>query len=468
MLSTSTLPHHFHPKIFPVEHEWKKDTKSLYSSSNYSGQRLKFNEVVCVNRKKEIKGLAVTAVSSSSALPPPPQGQSGKNDWKVFRKSKKSKGVPFKVVAEGIASLLGFVQTIMLTVLWKLMATVLPKPTKKALDEKKLSSEGTVWSFGKNLLYEFSAKMERVSKQHLYEYAKDLSSFRIVNLSGGDLGDEGLFILAESLVDNQNLEELNLSYNGITGAGLKALDGVLQSNVVLKTLNLSGNPIGEEGAKYLCDILVGNTGIKKLQLNRARIGNEGSKAISEMLIRNSRLQILELDNNLIDNSGFSELARSLVGNETLHTMYLNRNHGGALGASALAEGLERNRSLRELHLNGNSIGDAGARALVLGLLSHKGELVALDLGNNGISSSGATYIAEYIRSSKTLLWMSLFMNDLRDEGMAKIAAALRHCTIRSIDLGENDIDERGIYNITQAVHQNPLIASIIQPVIIQV
>lgn len=64
------------------------------------------------------------------------------------------------------------------------MATVLPKPTKKALDENKSSSEGTVWSFGTNLLYEFSAKMERESKQHLYDYAKDLRSFRIVNLSG--------------------------------------------------------------------------------------------------------------------------------------------------------------------------------------------------------------------------------------------------------------------------------------------
>lgn len=462
MASTSTLPHHFHPQILPVEHEWKKDTKCFSSSGNYGGQRLKFSKVVCSNRKTgfRFKGLVVKAVSSAAAFPPP-SGKSGKNDWKVFRKEGNSKGVSIKVVAEAIGLLLVPIRTFMLTVLWKLVATVLPKPTKKALlEENKSSSEGTVWSFGKKILYDFSAEMERKSKQHLYDYAKDLRSFRIVNLSGADLGDEGLHILAESLVDNENLEELNLSSNGITGAGLKALDGVLQSNVVLMTLNLSGNPIGEDGAKCLCDILADNTGIKKLQLNRARIGNEGSKAIAEMLIRNSRLQILELDNNFIDNSGFSELGRSLVGNETLHTMYLNRNYGGALGASALAEGLERNRSLRELYLNGNSIGDAGARALVSGLLSHKGELVALDLGNNGISSAGATYVAEYIRSSKTLLWMSLFMNNLRDEGMAKIAAALRHCTIRSIDLGENDLDERGIYNITKAVHQNPLIASV--------
>ncbi|WOH13591.1 hypothetical protein DCAR_0833101 [Daucus carota subsp. sativus] len=414
MASTSTLPRHFNPKVFSVHHEWKKDRILLSSSGNYGGLKLKFEKVLCVSRKRQIKGLAVKAMYTS-ALPPPPDGQSGKRDWKVFRKCRKGEGFSIKGVAKGIAAVFVPIGTFMLTLLWKLAAIVLPKPTKTALDENKSSSERNFWSFGKNLLYGFAAKMERDSKQNLYNYAKDLRSFRIVNLSGGDLGDAGLSILAESLVDNQSLEELNLSSNGITVTGLKALDGVLQSNVVLKTLNLSGNPIGEEGAKCLCELLANNTGIKKLQLNDARIGNEGAKAISEMLIRNSSLQILELDNNLIDDVGFSELARSLIGNETLHTMYLNRNYSGALGASALGEGLGRNRSLRELHLNGNSIGDTGVRALMSGLLSHKGEIIALDLGNNGLSSRGATYVAEYIRKSKTLLWMSLFMNDLRDE-----------------------------------------------------
>ena len=73
---------------------------------------------------------------------------------------------------------------IQLTLLWKLAAIVLPKPTKTALDENKSSSERNFWSFGKNLLYGFAAKMERDSKQNLYNYAKDLRSFRIVNLSG--------------------------------------------------------------------------------------------------------------------------------------------------------------------------------------------------------------------------------------------------------------------------------------------
>lgn len=42
------------------------------------------------------------------------------------------------------------------------------------------------WSFapGANLLPRFSAKVERESKQRLNEFAKELRSYRIVDMSG--------------------------------------------------------------------------------------------------------------------------------------------------------------------------------------------------------------------------------------------------------------------------------------------
>lgn len=103
-----------------MDHEWKKDTGLLNSSGNYGGQRLKFDKVVCVNRKTEFKGLVVKAVSSSSGLPPPPPGQSGKNDWKVFRKSRKSKGVCLKDFAEVMALIFVPVRTIMVMIIYNL------------------------------------------------------------------------------------------------------------------------------------------------------------------------------------------------------------------------------------------------------------------------------------------------------------------------------------------------------------
>lgn len=46
---------------------------------------------------------------------------------------------------------------------------------------------------------------------------------------------------------------------------------------------------------------------------------------------------------------------------------------------------------------------------------HAGKLTVLDLANNAIGARGASQVAEYIKKSKSLLLISLYMNDIGDE-----------------------------------------------------
>ncbi|KAL8511975.1 hypothetical protein ACS0TY_018437 [Phlomoides rotata] len=178
-----------------------------------------------------------------------------------------------------------------------------PKPSKSITEENK-PAQGVKWSFaaGTNLLSSFGAKVERKFRLKLNDFAKELRTFRSVDMSGRNFGDEGLFFLVESLACNQTAEEVSFAANRITAEGIKVVDGILQSNIALKSLNLSGNSIGDEGVKSLCDILVDNSGIQKLQLSGSSFGDEGAKAIAEMLKKNSTLHVIELNNNLIDYS----------------------------------------------------------------------------------------------------------------------------------------------------------------------
>ncbi|KAG6536835.1 hypothetical protein ZIOFF_001906 [Zingiber officinale] len=152
--------------------------------------------------------------------------------------------------SDGIANLL-----LQHTVLWKVARKlIMPKPKGLTFEIKKAPSSGLKWSFspGTNLLSGGVAKLEKESRQKLNEFSKELRTFRSVDLSGRNFGDDGLFFLAESLGYNRLLkaaEEVDFSGNGIIVVGLKALYGVLQTNTMLKTLNLSGNNIGDEGAK---------------------------------------------------------------------------------------------------------------------------------------------------------------------------------------------------------------------------
>lgn len=118
--------------------------------------------------------------------------------------------------------------------------------------------------------------------------------------------------------------------------------------------------------------------------------------------------------------------------------------------------------LQELHLHGNSIGNEGVRALMSGLSAHKGapftikwlptwsasfhlvlaicllrftcacwtlfwhggcfvgKISLLDISNNEIGSKGAFHVAEFIKQSKSLLWLNLYMNDIGDEVWIKL------------------------------------------------
>lgn len=76
---------------------------------------------------------------------------------------------------------------IQLTVLWKVVERVLaPKPKYPASTETGSSLPGMKWSFapGTNLPSGNSFKIERETRQKLNEFAKELRSFRSVDLSG--------------------------------------------------------------------------------------------------------------------------------------------------------------------------------------------------------------------------------------------------------------------------------------------
>lgn len=60
-----------------------------------------------------------------------------------------------------------------------------------------------------------------------------------------------------------------------------------------------------------------------------------------------------------------------------------------------------------------------------------GKLALLDIGNNSITAKGAFHVAEFIKRTKSLVLLNLYMNDIGDEvtGIAsKIAPSIQFLT----------------------------------------
>lgn len=48
-------------------------------------------------------------------------------------------------------------------------------------------------------------------------------------------------------------------------------------------------------------------------------------------------------------------------------------------------------------------------------MNDAGKITSLDIGNNKFGSKGAFHVAEYIKKTKSLQWLNMYMNDIGDQ-----------------------------------------------------
>ena len=79
----------------------------------------------------------------------------------------------------------------------------------------------------------------------------------------------------------------------------------------------------------------------------------------------------------------------------------------------------------------------------------------MDLGNNHINDKGASFIAEAIAQSKSLVTVDLSLNSIGDVGASAVAEAIKqNKSLTTVDLGHNEIGDVGAVAIAEAVAQN--------------
>ena len=206
------------------------------------------------------------------------------------------------------------------------------------------------------------------------------------------LGDRDLDLLVpamqvQGLVGGLLKLELR-SQAGVQNRSALALVKLLRHpDCALETLDLTGCEIGGEGIAALCEALAENATVKVLRLGWNPLGRQGGLAVAEMLKRNGAIEVLGLCNTGLDTMATVclyavlrdqrvlvdvDLQKALLYsrhedttkaagqmlciNRTMVTLNLANVTCGDLGAETLAKALERNATLRILSLANNQIG----------------------------------------------------------------------------------------------------------------
>jgi Ran GTPase-activating protein (RanGAP) involved in mRNA processing and transport len=249
--------------------------------------------------------------------------------------------------------------------------------------------------------------------------------------------------------------ELDLSGQNLGNDGIKKLVEELKGNMSLKELNLGSNSIGKDGATAIAMVLQENGALKKLVLDSNTVGLSGVTAIFDSLKNNSTLEGISLRGNRLDSTAAAVIARALKSNTTLQELGLGDNNIGAAGAAAITDAVKPRSSLSALGLAGNSIGDAGAAAIASALKENTA-LTAVDLSGNNIGSTGAAAIAQTLTENKTLRVLDLQANRIEDAGAGALANSLKNfnSTITSLHLGENNISLKMLNSIDEILVAN--------------
>ncbi|XP_048414508.2 glutamate-rich protein 3-like [Stegostoma tigrinum] len=226
------------------------------------------------------------------------------------------------------------------------------------------------------------------------------------------LTDDLLEMLVSTLVSNSEseVETINLNLNNLGPFSAQLLVELLKAKPSVKCLLLYGNKLGDKGVSILMDGLIdlflaekaeqvrvsiplGEQHKERLQLMELDIGsnqltNEGLKSVARFLRLNPPLEYLGLSQNAaVGFTSWCELFDILKDKGAISHLLLDENGLGNEGAKRLADALYVNGSLCKIDLDWNEIGDEGGLALAEALASNPHRsLVHLSLDGNKLST----------------------------------------------------------------------------------
>jgi len=155
----------------------------------------------------------------------------------------------------------------------------------------------------------------------------------------------------------------------------------------------------------------------------------------------------------LSNDDLDQLYQAIEKSKVLKDLNLNHNKL-TLTDEKLAAAIAKNKTLKLLSLWNNNVSDEGIKHLA-DALKKNNTLQELYLGRNNIGDEGAKYIADMLSVNNTLQSIGLSINDITEKGAQSIAACLSKGTsLRTVDVRHNKIGDKGAQSIAEAFESN--------------
>ena len=202
--------------------------------------------------------------------------------------------------------------------------------------------------------HSFDLMMGELSKHAEACPAGALHGVTELNISGNNIGDKGIALIATALQTNTTMTKLNITVCNMSDDGAKSLARALTVNKTLQELFIGiigWNDVCDKGIIALISTaLQTNTTMTKLNITECSMPDDGAESLARALTVNKTLQVLNLSYNDITDTGIAHIATALTTNNTLKILLIGEETATDEGALSLAAALTANSSMEYLDL----------------------------------------------------------------------------------------------------------------------
>lgn len=312
-------------------------------------------------------------------------------------------------------------------------------------------------------------KRDRAPAEDLTFTRGTLAADGRLDLCKQGLGQSGTSAVSRALENNTKVTSLLLGADSLGDEGAAEVASLLKVNKTLSTVFLGCNGIRAKGAAALAESLIDNQSVRGLWLKRNPIGVEGARCLAQLLKQNTTLRTLDLVQTGIGAAGLEAIVQALCESQTsVERLYLGGNDFGPEEAQLLARLISGCSSLKEIELGCSLLGDQGVTTIAGSLAG--GEMTALGLASNGLTSVGLQVLLEHAAGlnklnlgySPSTVIMGVAPNRIEDQGAELLAAWLTAIKpkLERLDICENGLTILGVRKLIEAASEAPRLAEV--------
>ncbi|XP_074076165.1 NACHT, LRR and PYD domains-containing protein 14-like [Macrotis lagotis] len=279
------------------------------------------------------------------------------------------------------------------------------------------------------------------------------------------LGDDGMKLLCEALRHPHcNLQSLRLKNCALTEACCPDLSLALTCNQSLTQLNLGGNQLLDTGLQGLSKALgQPENRLQKLVLAGCGLTENGCQDLSAALTSNRNLTHLCLAHNSLRDEGVKILSMALKCPECpIQRLTLWSCGLTSVGCQDISAALLSNKNLTHLDLGENDLGDEGMKLLCAALGQQQCNLQALDTLVCFLSEACCQAISDMLILNQNLQSLNLGHNAIKDNGVKLLCEALRHpdCHLQRLGLERCQLNTACCQNLSSVLLCNSRLRSL--------